>query len=876
MATNARIFLYLLFVTGALLVPALSGQSTQSLTTATQLKNINTTPPNPAALPIGIGSELVAFGNNLYFSYQNPDNGSELWRSDGTTLGTAIVADLVPGPGDALPRLLTVAGNRLFFKASTSGLFGAQLNQPLWVSAGTAETTTLVRSNATAGGGLIINPSKLTPVGNNLYFVIGEDGVGFQAERSLWVSDGSPAGTIKLFTVTDKQITAVTSVGTTIYFGIQGSSPQPTAELWKSDGTPAGTIRVADGFNTIETKSSATLNGTTYFLAQAGSNSGLWKTDGTQASTSFVAAVEQARELVLVGNRLVFKGITNSTEELWASDGTTAGTAAIGATQANLLTVVNGQLFFAGAQDRITTLSGNSIIQLGEPTISTTPFNPPSFTNLNGTIYFIVTGPFGIELWKTDGTPTGTALVRDSSNTDAANPRSVTRFGNTIVFAAEATLWQTTGSAASTQPIIQLNPGDGSSQNPLPFQNMEHYASTNGNTFFVADDGVSGRELWATDGSATGTRLITDLRVGAAGSNPAYLTVLGNTLYFFADDGRGHALWKSDGTEAGTLLVKLFTLQATTSATPIIYNGNLLFDVATFNGFGYDSKLWISDGTTDGTVAIQNNLSVEYLTEYNGKVYFTGNLQLWVTDGTTAGTMAITTESVPLVGGITPRQLYVFNNKLYFFATRSTTGLWVSDGTEAGTQVVKDLNASVFIPGVSPFTQVGNTLFFTIDNTLRGNELWATDGTEAGTRLVRDINSVSLNFTGSSPGSNPRGLVAVGSQLVFHADDGIHGRELWVSDGTEAGTTLLTDLYPGMMGGIPEGMQPLQNYGRVFFTGSNLISDIAPGAGSSNPANLQQIGSQLYFSASDNKTGQEIWTLPIDYRVALPFITNPS
>jgi ELWxxDGT repeat protein len=56
--------------------------------------------------------------------------------------------------------------------------------------------------------------------------------------------------------------------------------------------------------------------------------------------------------------------------------------------------------------------------------------------------------------------------------------------------------------------------------------------------------------------------------------------------------------------------------------------------------------------------------------------------------------------------------------------------------------------------------------------------------------LIRDINE-------NGAPSNPRGLVTIGSITYFYADDGIYGRELWRSDGTEDGTYLVKDINPG-------------------------------------------------------------------------------
>jgi ELWxxDGT repeat protein len=71
--------------------------------------------------------------------------------------------------------------------------------------------------------------------------------------------------------------------------------------------------------------------------------------------------------------------------------------------------------------------------------------------------------------------------------------------------------------------------------------------------FFTANDGSKGQELWVSHGSATGTRLVRDIRLGPVGSSPRELTAVGQQVVFWANDGStGEELWISDGTETGT------------------------------------------------------------------------------------------------------------------------------------------------------------------------------------------------------------------------------------------------------------------------------------------------------------------------------------
>lgn len=81
--------------------------------------------------------------------------------------------------------------------------------------------------------------------------------------------------------------------------------------------------------------------------------------------------------------------------------------------------------------------------------------------------------------------------------------------------------------------------------------------NVNGAVMFFATDGVTGVELWKSDGTTADTALVKDIFPGPLWSAPSHLTALNGTVMFCANDGvTGGELWKSDGNEAGTVLVK--------------------------------------------------------------------------------------------------------------------------------------------------------------------------------------------------------------------------------------------------------------------------------------------------------------------------------
>src|SRR5207248_674551 len=83
-------------------------------------------------------SNIRPAGNYIFFT-QSDANGTELWRTDGTAGGAAMVKDINPGAASSTPALLTPVGNVLFFTATTSA------GNELWRSDGTATGTVMVR-----------------------------------------------------------------------------------------------------------------------------------------------------------------------------------------------------------------------------------------------------------------------------------------------------------------------------------------------------------------------------------------------------------------------------------------------------------------------------------------------------------------------------------------------------------------------------------------------------------------------------------------------------------------------------------------------------------------------------------------------------------
>ncbi len=380
-------------------------------------------------------------------------------------------------------------------------------------------------------------------------------------------------------------------------------------------------------------------------------------------------------------------------------------------------------------------------------------------------------------------------------------------------------LYSTDGTVAGTTLVKDIYPGAIGS---FPYQN---FALLNGYLYFTAITPAEGRELWRTDGTAAGTTLVKDIYPGTNGSNTGTgynLMSNGSFLLFGAADTPGNVeLWKSDGTASGTMLLKDINTYAGFGSKPDFFNniGSAILFMA--NDSTHGAEIWKTDGTTAGTTLLKDintgmasSITYAYFREVNGKYFFTadnginGN-ELWTTDGTSANTTMIK----DIFPGNTGSFATMYNsikvgNKVIFTAADFLSGyeIWESDGTLAGTKMLKDIDpgtsssyptlmlAYEFNYANSTFTNPlfqGNKFFFQGTTTANGVELWVSDGTPAGTTMVKDI------YPGTGNGITNATFFYTTTGLFFAADNGVNGNELWKTDGTTAGTSLLTDINVG-------------------------------------------------------------------------------
>jgi ELWxxDGT repeat protein len=397
-----------------------------------------------------------------------------------------------------------------------------------------------------------------------------------------------------------------------------------------------------------------------------------------------------------------------------------------------------------------------------------------------------------MSVWRTDGTAAGTVKVLDRQVADSYYwyQRKTGRFyfraypfGTSTSF---RNLWVSDGTPGGTRQLTSLaNPPLGASlqravSDPSGGGLPGIFAELGDGVFFVDFAGPQGPfSLWRTDGTPEGTHIVASPTL-----NFDFQAVwrAGSSLYILASiTGEGPArLWKSDGTAAGTVEIDSFGPGLTSGFSLLgeLANGRTLWVVLKPPERG--ASLWATDGRPNGVVRLLNLASSDVTKplRLNGLLYFVATdgksgRELWRTDGTPAGTR-LAFDRCPgacsgIYGGV---DSLLVADRILTFSDDPNVGIepLVTDGTLAGTHLLGDL-----CPGPCggfilehDLRDFGGAFFFLASHIPRTfPQIWATDLTPAGTVRVTDF-----------PGGVYQ-TFKLGDRLLFTADDGVTGPELW-------------------------------------------------------------------------------------------------
>jgi ELWxxDGT repeat protein len=406
-------------------------------------------------------------------------------------------------------------------------------------------------------------------------------------------------------------------------------------------------------------------------------------------------------------------------------------------------------------------------------------------------------------------------------------------------------------------------------------QTPEHLTNYRDKVYFSASE-RNGRELFISTGSAVGTKSLKDIYPGTTSSEPepqfetaagsagwgtSFAKVRAGFVFAARSFGKGRELWVSNGTATGTRLLKEF-FPGTTNGVRFVLASNDTFALVLAQDPINGAAFWVTDGTAAGTRRIVNeagNNAVEELEATrlgNTKILFTmdrGN-SLWVTDGTVAGTRLVRRfeencnpffRKVKNLRGFANTGYALFSGCTNDAAANGGHELWRTNGTAAGTFQVKNIMRFGDSSNPGGFYKRGLDVYFSATSDGRGRELWVTRGTTASTRLVKDIQA-------GSGSSNPKWFKAFGTRVVFAAQTGSSTTtyQLFSTNGTAAGTFRIDNVFVrspfanlgrylvfGGFGGNDNAGEELWRT-RATAGSAERVKDIYPGFSSSQPFNL--------------------------------------
>jgi ELWxxDGT repeat protein len=665
------------------------------------------------------------------------------------------------------------------------------------------------------------------------------------------------------------------------------------------------------------------VNGQMMFFSKGGqlvTGMGLYRSDGTAAGTQLVRDLapqvgigSSAPHMVVLNNH----GYWSQGGALWVTDGTPVGTTQVAPFGDSTSfdptdpVVYNGALYFGAAGSMYRSDGTAAGTQLFVPSVG------PSgrWQEMGGKLYFgCDIAPAGQELCVTDGTVAGTSRVKEIfPGIQSGEPIFLGVVGTRLVFSAvndpqffARGLWATDGTAAGT---VELVPPPGGGFQDAIDRNADPAAILAGQAYLPCFTQLAGFELCKTNGTVAGTSVL-DVVPGQGSLGPFNLVVLGTRLVFVASTlTTGVELWTSTGTVAGTKMLVDLLPGASSGVTGLMvpFGGAVYFCGKA--AIGDPAELWKTNGTVAGTTRIARilapgiperfSLFLDETGALGTQLFFsaddgTSSLEPWITDGTAAGTHLVK-DLAPTRSRAEVRETHAYHGAHYLSVDGGLSRqLWRTDGTAAGTTIFQNGQ-------VGALTGVDHWLYYQADTSGR-NAVWKSDGTVPGSAKLVEVGSARelqafgkrLVFTGTTPNLsvglwqsdgtpagtalvspfaiNARHLGVANGRMWLTALDGGLGNELWSSDGTSAGTAVVTDIRAGFNSSEPSGFVALN--GQTLFTatddvsggelwktdgtaaGTVRIADINPGSLGSGPSHLLAWNGMVIFTAtSGGQTG---------------------
>ncbi len=647
------------------------------------------------------------------------------------------------------------------------------------------------------------DPQNLHVFNDHVYFTA-DDGV---HGRELWRTDGE--GRVSLVAdvtpgATGSRISKFTTFGNQILFRVDPETAG--SQLWRTDGTKAGTrmIKQFDGsLGQAYDGLCGIWNEDLAFIRVSTKAAAIWRTDGTEAGTQPLPMTTEAGAPVGVD----YDGIVHNGFFYFGGRHPKRGQILARSNEDGHMVTEVDQLV-KPAVDFIELDKYRIVFRAADSSHGLELFISGGSAEHTFILFDIAPGPLdsfpseflridvpggdplvafsaddhihGRELWMSNGTNPGTWLVTEiMSGSEGSKPEGLVGLGERIFFTATKEhvgkeLWTLGPPYVTATMVADTYAGPEGSDPyalcPLPGRGL----------FLSALNKEVGEELYFVDPNGEGMELAYDIYPGEESSSPYYTVALGDQVIFAATDPvHGRELWCADQVGQARLLADIYTdasVNPSSSPQQLTPAGDLLYFVA--NDIVHGAELWVSDGSHSGTHLLKDILpgpgssDPQELTPFDPFVYFTADssrsVGLWRTDGTTEGTVPIDTDVAA------PLHLTVLKGRIFFSGMRPEEGreLWTL-GPDQTTTLVRDIAVGPGSSNPRNMTVFDGALYFLADDGIHGEELWRSDGTESGTVMVRDIVEVPYEKI------QVDALAPSGNQLFLTANNGAQGMELW-------------------------------------------------------------------------------------------------
>lgn len=674
-----------------------------------------------------------------------------------------------------------------------------------------------------------------------------------------------------------------------LYF--EATSESTGREIWISNGNENESYLLKDinpgnnnGIQTSFSEASVIINNTLYFIAKDRvSNGEIWKTDGTTEGTEKVTNFLNFNisKLTLIDEHFYFLTKNNDSLQVWISDGSEEGT---------------------------------KIVKENLPIWDT-----PTFQGKCNNTFIFTFQPYGTNdsrVWRSDGTLAGTYPITEEIDGNGAGPGGTSaltqyiEFNNELYFVSRRYLHKTDGTLANTVQITTLQ---SAATRLVDFADVIEVDGKLYFSFFEAD--FNRLAIWESDGTASGSNKIYD-KFGSRYFMTSNLIGKDGSLIFCGVNNTG-----------GTALIDLSLADYSINyikelqesiETPFIFiekfdvcflrkiNENKIF--CSSPAGNYQRKGWVSSLTEETTNNYEALDNVSSIFNFEGSIFFSNiaeskGYELWKSDPNQEDFFLLDNINKSKYG-LNNKPLSSINSKLIFTANDGTIGdeIWNYNGTIG---LLKDIRQGSSSSSSTSFVDYNNDIYFVANDSIHGYELWKTDGTETGTEIVHDIiegpTSSSPKFLTlhqgklffvvykdnhyhlcKSDGTNMEFIKDLGENdfgVAFRVEEikssgdylyfvtAAAGEDLWISDGTEAGTYKIKDFYScnnltDVNGKLfctayelYKGETELWN---TDGTETKLVKDIGQGY-SSAPKDLINFDGLLFFTATTEENGRELW-----------------